>query len=190
MKTNARNSGLSCRRQNGSLWRRLTPLRRYPTIESGNDNAEAKGCDRIDKRSMSYFSVLAVTAVLSGTPCQGNLHPELFGQITRTVRPFLGTHYISCHGQRRPAAQLDLRGFTTMTALVQDGRRWSQILERLKAEEMPPTGARQPMTQERRAAVDWFTPSANVKHVAMPETQASCWRAALALPSTTTRSAI
>jgi hypothetical protein len=43
-----------------------------------------------------------------------------------------------------------------MAALMQDGHRWSQILERLKAEEMPPKGARQPIAQERRAAVDWF----------------------------------
>jgi Protein of unknown function (DUF1592)/Protein of unknown function (DUF1588)/Protein of unknown function (DUF1587)/Protein of unknown function (DUF1585)/Protein of unknown function (DUF1595) len=51
---------------------------------------------------------------------------------------------------------MDLSGFTTMGALMQDGRRWSQMLERLEAEEMPPKGARQPMPQERRVAVDWF----------------------------------
>ena len=51
---------------------------------------------------------------------------------------------------------MDLSGFTTMAALMQDGRRWSQMLERLEAEEMPPKGARQPTPQERRAAVDWF----------------------------------
>jgi hypothetical protein len=39
---------------------------------------------------------------------------------------------------------MDLSGFTTMAALMQDGRRWSQMLERLEAEEMRPKGARQP----------------------------------------------
>ena len=87
---------------------------------------------------------------------QEDVRAGLDGQFTRTVRPFLQTYCISCHGQQRPAAQLDLSGFTTMAALMQDGRRWSQMLERLKAEEMPPKGARQPMAQERRAAVDWF----------------------------------
>src|SRR5690242_14123038 len=43
-----------------------------------------------------------------------------------------------------------------MAALMQEGRRWSQMLERLEAKEMPPQGARQPMPQERRVAVDWF----------------------------------
>ena len=43
-----------------------------------------------------------------------------------------------------------------MAALMQDGRRWSQILERLEAGEMPPKGARTPSEPERRTAVDWF----------------------------------
>jgi hypothetical protein len=51
---------------------------------------------------------------------------------------------------------MDLSGFTTMAALMQDGRRWTQILERLEAGEMPPQGARRPTDQERQAAVSWF----------------------------------
>jgi hypothetical protein len=51
---------------------------------------------------------------------------------------------------------MDLSGFTTMAALMQDGRRWSQMLERLEAEEMPPEGARHPTPRERRVVVDWF----------------------------------
>lgn len=80
----------------------------------------------------------------------------LEGGFARTVRPFLATYCVSCHGGRQPAAQMDLSGFTTMAALVQDGRRWSQMLERLEAGEMPPKGARQPAAQERRAVVEWF----------------------------------
>ena len=51
---------------------------------------------------------------------------------------------------------MDLSGFTTMAALMQDGRRWTRMLERLEADEMPPEGARQPAPQERRTTVDWF----------------------------------
>ncbi|MBL8222318.1 MAG: DUF1592 domain-containing protein, partial [Bryobacterales bacterium] len=51
---------------------------------------------------------------------------------------------------------MNLSAFTTMAAVMQDGRRWSQIMERLEAEEMPPKASRQPQPQERRAAVDWF----------------------------------
>ncbi len=106
----------------------------------------------------SFFLILTATAILSVVARgQGDVRGELEGQFTRTVRPFLATYCISCHGSRQPAAQMDLSGFTTMAALLQDGRRWSQILERVEAQEMPPKGAaRHPATLERRSAVDWF----------------------------------
>jgi len=103
-----------------------------------------------------YFLILAGTAVPGIVRGQPGARATLEGQFTQTVRPFLATYCISCHGQQRPAAQLDLSGLTTMSALMQDGRRWSQMMERIKAEEMPPKGAPQPKAQERRAAVDWF----------------------------------
>jgi hypothetical protein len=114
--------------------------------------------DRIEltTRGAGIFLVLAATMVLSVVRGQVNVRAELQGQFARAVRPFIETYCISCHGQQQPAAQMDLSGFTTMAALMQDGRRWTQMLERLEAEEMPPKGARQPTPQERRAAVAWF----------------------------------
>ena len=100
--------------------------------------------------------ILAATAALSAAFGQGETRAELDRRFTRTVRPFLENYRLSCHGQREPAAQLDLSRFTTMAGLLQDGHRASQILERLEAEEMPPKGARHPMPQQRRAALDWF----------------------------------
>jgi len=114
--------------------------------------------DRIEltTRWAGFFLILAATAVLSVVRGQEDGRAELEGEFTRTVRPFLKTYCISCHGQQILAAQMDLSGFTTMAALMRDGRRWSQLLERLEAEEMPPEGARHPTPRERRAAVDWF----------------------------------
>ena len=100
--------------------------------------------------------VLAATALPGVVQGQEDVRVALEGQFSRTVRPFLETYCISCHGPQRPAAQMDLSGFTTMAALMQDSRRWSRMLERLEAEEMPPAGARHPTPQERRVALDWF----------------------------------
>src|SRR3954462_1544617 len=110
--------------------------------------------DRIEFtiRWAGFFLVLAATAALRVVQGQQDARAGVDGQFSRTVRPFLETYCISCHGQQRPAAQMDLSGFTTMAALIQDGRRWSQMLERLEAEEMPPKGARHPTPKERRAA--------------------------------------
>ncbi len=109
----------------------------------------------LTSRWAGLFLVLA-TSVLSIARGQENVRAELDSQFTRTVQPFLETYCVGCHGQQRPAAQMDLSGFTTMTALMQDGHRWSQMLGRLEAGEMPPKGARQPTPQERRVAIDWF----------------------------------
>ena len=114
--------------------------------------------DRIEwtTRWAGFFLILTATAVLGVARGQQDRRAELEGEFTQTVRPFLKTYCIGCHGRQKPAAQMDLSGFTTMTALMRDGRRWSQMLERLEAEEMPPKGARHPTQWERRAAVDWF----------------------------------
>src|SRR5204862_7828118 len=63
------------------------------------------------------FLVLAATAFLSGVRAQQGVRSQLEGQFTRTVRPFIETYCIGCHGQQQPAAQMDLSGFTTMAAL-------------------------------------------------------------------------
>ncbi|MDA1316041.1 MAG: DUF1592 domain-containing protein [Acidobacteria bacterium] len=107
-------------------------------------------------RWVGLFLILAATVVLGVARGQQAERAALEGEFTRTVQPFLKTYCIGCHGSQSPAAQMDLSGFTTMAALMQDGRRWSQMLERLEAGEMPPQGAPHPTPGERGAAVDWF----------------------------------
>ena len=111
--------------------------------------------DRI-KWTWAGLLVLAATASPSVAWGQENGRAQLERQFTRTVRPFFATYCINCHGQQQAAAQMDLGRFTTASALLQDGRRWSQILERLETGEMPPKGARHPTPQERRSSIDWF----------------------------------
>ena len=141
-------------------------------------------------RRAGFLLILAATAVLGVMRGQEDVRADLEGQFTKTVRPFLEMYCIGCHGQQRPAAQMDLSAFRTMAALTQDERRWVRMLERLEAEEMPPKGARHPTPQERHVVVDWFMPSAKARRAAMPAIQGSCWRGGSAMPSTTTRSAI
>jgi mono/diheme cytochrome c family protein len=107
-------------------------------------------------RWIRFFLVLSATAVLSLMYGQEDRRVELENQFDQTVLPFLETYCVTCHGQDQPAAQLDISAFGTMEALLQDGRRWSHVLERLEAADMPPRAAKQPTSQERRAAVDWF----------------------------------
>src|SRR5947209_19908781 len=132
----------------------LTRSRRCPTIEWGR--AMRWRTDRIESttRWAGFFLFLGATAVLSVSG-QQDASAGLDAQFTRTVRPFLETYCIACHGQQQPAAQLDLSRFTTTVALMHDERHWTQMLARLEANEMPPKGVRQPTPQERRTLVDW-----------------------------------
>ena len=52
---------------------------------------------------------------------------------------------------------MDLSVYKTMAALLRDGRRWSQLLEHLESEKMPPVEARRhPSAEDRRKAIEWF----------------------------------
>src|SRR5678810_320725 len=80
---------------------------------------------------------------------------ELERRFTQTVRPFLTRYCIGCHGGETPAAQFDLRPYSTLAAVVRDYPRWAQVLERLTAKEMPPKPLPQPPADARQQVIDW-----------------------------------
>jgi len=77
-------------------------------------------------------------------------------QFTETVRPFLDTYCTSCHGGAKPAAQLDLRQYSSTASVVQDFSRWERVRERLAARQMPPKQSRQPDDQVRQQVLSWI----------------------------------
>jgi hypothetical protein len=81
--------------------------------------------------------------------------PALERSFAQTVRPFLTQYCVGCHGGATPAAQFDLRTYTTVAAVVHDYPRWAQVLERLTAKEMPPKGIPQPPDATRQQVIDW-----------------------------------
>ncbi len=103
-------------------------------------------------------SLLLILAVLS-VPVRGAEAAlvRLEGQFGQTVLPFLQTYCVTCHGRDKPASDFDLTTYSSLTAVVKDGRRWALVLDRLKAEEMPPDEADAfPKAEERSQAVAWF----------------------------------
>src|SRR3974390_3124240 len=81
--------------------------------------------------------------------------PALERKFTQTVRPFLTRYCIGCHGGDTPAAQFDLRPYTTMSAVVHDPARWALVMGRLSAGEMPPKPLPQPPADLRQEVIDW-----------------------------------
>ncbi len=70
-----------------------------------------------------------------------------------TVRPFLETYCLGCHGAEKPKADLDLSVFTTAESVAKDLPRWELVLEQLEAEAMPPDRAKRRPTPEARGGV-------------------------------------
>ena len=74
-----------------------------------------------------------------------------------TVRPFVDTYCIGCHGKEKPKGDLNLSAYTTADAVATDLEQWEVVLEQLKSGTMPPAKAkRHPSDQERQGVVDWI----------------------------------
>ena len=80
---------------------------------------------------------------------------DLDRTLAQTVRPFLTSYCVGCHSGATPAAQFDLRSYTTMAAVIRDYPRWNLVLEKLTAQEMPPKPVPQPPERVRQAVIDW-----------------------------------
>jgi Protein of unknown function (DUF1592)/Protein of unknown function (DUF1588)/Protein of unknown function (DUF1587)/Protein of unknown function (DUF1585)/Protein of unknown function (DUF1595) len=104
--------------------------------------------------------IFALLLVL-GSAATPSIHPadvtnvDLERKFAQTVRPFLTRYCIGCHGGAAPAAQFDLRTYSTMSSVIQDLPHWTLVLERLTAREMPPQVAPQPPADERQQLIEW-----------------------------------
>ncbi len=90
----------------------------------------------------------------SGLPTPDDALEERF---TTRVRPFLDRYCCGCHGPEKHKAALDLSRDSTVTAVAKNLHRWEQVLDRLRAEEMPPESApRRPEAGERAEVIAWI----------------------------------
>ncbi len=82
--------------------------------------------------------------------------PALDRQFEQTVRPFVTQYCIGCHSGPTPAAQFDLKAYTSMEMVTRDYPRWALVLERLTANEMPPKPVPPPPADVRQHVIDWI----------------------------------
>lgn len=81
---------------------------------------------------------------------------DLERRFTQNVKPFLATYCNGCHANATPAAQFDLRPYSTMAAVVRDYAHWDLVLNRLKAGEMPPKAIKPPPAKTRQEVINWI----------------------------------
>ncbi|MCI0540594.1 MAG: DUF1587 domain-containing protein, partial [Verrucomicrobiales bacterium] len=106
----------------------------------------------------AVFGITAVVLFLAGRATAADpIQRDLERRFADTVHPFLETYCFGCHGQEKQKGKLDLSPYSTVDAVVNDFRRWDIVLEKLKAQEMPPEEAKQqPASALRLSVIDWI----------------------------------
>ena len=74
----------------------------------------------------------------------------------RTVKPFLATHCVECHGDETHKRDLNFQAMTSVAALVDHRERWEDVVQKLRDREMPPADEPQPPEHSRQAAAAWI----------------------------------
>jgi hypothetical protein len=93
---------------------------------------------------------------LAALPAIGATAPKLDAEFEQTVRPFVAKYCIGCHSGQNPAAQFDLKSYTTLDMVTRDYPRWALVMKRLTAQEMPPKPVPPPPAEARRQVIDWI----------------------------------
>ncbi len=104
---------------------------------------------------MQLRTVPALLA-LCATSAAGAASPVLDRQFTQTVQPFVTKYCVGCHSGNSPAAQLDLKSYSSVDAVVRDYPRWTSVVSKLDAQQMPPKAMPQPPDAARKQVIDWI----------------------------------
>jgi hypothetical protein len=88
-----------------------------------------------------------------GLPNEAALNKEF----QQTVRPFVAKYCVACHSGQSPAAQFDLKSYTTLDAVTREFPRWQLVATRLTAKEMPPKPMPQPPDDVRQRIIAWVS---------------------------------
>ena len=106
-------------------------------------------------RIPAFFLMLGLSAIAPVRPADPD-NPAIQRQFAQTIRPFLSRYCMGCHGTNTPAAQFDMRPYSSVDAVVKDFGHWRLMGDRLTAGQMPPAGIPQPPAELRKQVLDWI----------------------------------
>lgn len=69
------------------------------------------------------------------------------------LKPFLAQYCVSCHGNEKQKADLNLQAFGDQTVLLENRKVWEKVKEMLASREMPPDSKPQPEEEQRHAII-------------------------------------
>lgn len=98
------------------------------------------------------FALVSVGVAAEKTP-SGNGVSDSFA---KTVRPFLATHCLRCHGPKRANSGFRIDELTTNFQAAKSADRWKEVMDKINLGEMPPDEEPQPTVAEFEPVVDWI----------------------------------
>ncbi len=105
-----------------------------------------------------YVAGLALLLLLvSGVHAGDKAEPKLQSRFEKTVQPFLKSHCITCHGEKKSRGDVTLHEMRTDPKDVKAIAHWERVLEQLEIGMMPPEKSLQPTPRQRVDATEWMT---------------------------------
>src|SRR3954454_689010 len=100
-------------------------------------------------RAVSALFAVSASLAAPATP------PTLQQGLDETVRPFVTKYCAGCHSGQMPAAQFDLKSYTSAEMVRADFPRWELLTQRLSAKEMPPKPMPPPPAEATEQVIAW-----------------------------------
>ncbi len=94
-----------------------------------------------------YWLVLLVTLL-------NWVEPAYSADFANSILPFFARNCYSCHSARLKTGGLNLEAYVNAASIAQEPERFEKILQRLKADEMPPKTMPRPDAEELKLATD------------------------------------
>jgi hypothetical protein len=115
---------------------------------------------------MSWRGVpLALALTLLAPAARGQALPEA-QQPPDTIRAFLAKHCLECHGAEKPKGRFRVDHLSGDFTDQAGRERWSAVLQRIKAGEMPPKGKPRPPETDTTPLTQWIAARAEAAEVA------------------------
>jgi mono/diheme cytochrome c family protein len=105
--------------------------------------------------AMRLKAVFVLLAVFAAPVLAAETSPLEQG-FQNTVRPFVSHYCAGCHSGNMPAAGFDLKSYTSVDMVAADFSRWSLVMDRLSAKEMPPKPVPPPPAEETAKVIAWI----------------------------------
>lgn len=121
------------------------------------------GFRRLLSLALAGSAFLVAVAMPTGQAALGQTDPKLAGEFKKSVRPLFDKYCTACHSGKDASGGLDLNKIDGPAWVEKQPVESSRLVQRVKAQVMPPPGSPAPSDAERLAISDWFERSMATK---------------------------